>query len=70
MTLHGPDAVRLIKEVNSRPKIMLVLRNPIERAYSHYLMDVRECMESRSFGQALKEDYAKYRAGSNDIAPW
>ena len=66
MTLHGPDAVRLIKEVNSRPKIMLVLRNPIERAYSHYLMDVRECMESRSFGQALKEDYAKYRAGSNE----
>ena len=34
-------------------KILIVLRDPVDRAYSHYLNDVREGMERRSFLDAL-----------------
>jgi len=38
-------------------KIVVVLRNPIERAYSHYLMDVREGLQTETdFLQALQKD--------------
>lgn len=66
VTLHGPVAAELIKEANPAAKIMAILRNPVDRAYSHYWMDVRECLESRSFGEAVKEDLCKLRAKSQE----
>jgi len=38
-----------IKEYNPKSKIIIMLRNPIERAYSHYLMDYRLGLTSESF---------------------
>ena len=37
-------------------KILIVLRNPVERAYSQYLMYKRECWEPMSFEKALKNE--------------
>ena len=37
-------------------KILIVLRNPVDRAYSQYLMHKRECWESLSFEKALKNE--------------
>lgn len=34
-------------------KILIVLRNPVERAYSQYMMKVRDLVEEKSFRQAL-----------------
>lgn len=37
-------------------KIVIVLRDPVARAYSHYLMDVREGIQTRPFLEALEHD--------------
>jgi hypothetical protein len=34
-------------------KLIAILRNPIDRAYSHYRMSVRRGMESRPFGEVI-----------------
>lgn len=69
LTLHGPRAPELVKGVNPKAKVMLILRNPLERAYSHYWMDVRECFETRPFFQAVREDHLEYAAGSSEYCP-
>ena len=44
-------------------KIIILLREPVGRAYSHYLNDVREGTEKRPFLQAITEDYARQSKG-------
>ncbi|HLC30378.1 MAG TPA: sulfotransferase, partial [Dehalococcoidia bacterium] len=39
-------------------KIIILLRDPIDRAYSHYLMAVNKGWEQRPFYQAVVEDHA------------
>jgi Sulfotransferase domain len=47
-----------IKEINPRAKIIMLLREPVERAHSTYLLAAREGSESSpSFYEALQEDY-------------
>ena len=45
-----------IKKCIPHAKIIIMLRNPIERAYSHYLMDVYMGNEKLSFIDALNND--------------
>jgi Sulfotransferase family len=37
-------------------RVVAILRDPVERAYSHYLTDVREGIEARSFLQAVRDE--------------
>ena len=46
-------------------KLVMVLRNPIDRAFSHYRMAVRRFGESRSFDAAIAD--ALNGAGSRDV---
>ena len=39
--LFYPNVPQRIKIYNDNSKIIIMLRNPIERAFSHYLMDYR-----------------------------
>jgi hypothetical protein len=41
---------------NAAPRFLLVLRDPVERAYSHYLHNVAEGREPLSFAAALKAE--------------
>ncbi len=66
LAMHGPNAPELIRAANPEMKIVLILRNPVDRAYSHYWMDVRECFESRPFLQAVREDYEQIKGGSTE----
>ena len=52
-----------IKAAAPGAKIIIMLREPAARAYSHYLNDVREGIEKRPFLQALQEDHAQPRKG-------
>lgn len=45
-----------IREVAPDARIVILLRNPVERAFSHYLMDVRDGVQTRDFERALAED--------------
>ena len=47
--LFYKNVAEKIKTYNKNAKIIILLRNPIERAFSHYLMDVRLGLISKSF---------------------
>ena len=53
---------RIFKKVPDA-KIIILLREPVGRAYSHYLNDAREGTEKRPFLQAVTEDYARQHKG-------
>ena len=45
-----------MKEKFPEARIILMLRNPIERAFSHYLMDLKIDLASGNFSDALQKD--------------
>lgn len=53
------EAARRIARASPDARFVILLRDPVERAHSHYLNDVREGMESRSFAQALDAELAE-----------
>jgi hypothetical protein len=57
--LYSSAAAENIHNFNPDAKILILLRNPIERAYSHYLMAVQMGFETRSFLSAFKRDMHK-----------
>lgn len=61
--LFSKVAAKEIYKFNPNSKIIMLLRNPIERAFSHYKMDVNAKVTNKSIFK-LKEDYnfkdAKY----------
>lgn len=44
-------------------KIIILLREPMDRAVSHYLMDMNDGIQDRPFLEALQEDYASREKG-------
>lgn len=61
--LWDVSAPARIKQEVPNARIIVLLREPVSRAFSHYLMDVREGMEARPFLRALQEDYAIHKKG-------
>lgn len=53
--MMSPDAPQRIKQICPNVKIIAILRDPIERAYSHYHMAVRVKGEKRTFEEAMSE---------------
>ena len=49
------DVPNKIKKYNPDSKIIIMLRNPIDRAFSHYLMDYRLGLVSESFEDIVKK---------------
>src|SRR6185312_2418761 len=58
-----PSAMQRIRAYNPECKILCIFRNPIDRAYSHWCMEVREGREDKSFSQALALESARHRPG-------
>ncbi len=56
--LWDPEAAARIHAVAPGARIVAMLRDPVERAWSHYLNDVREGVETRSFDDAIEADAA------------
>ncbi len=50
------DSIHYIKKFLREPKIIIILRNPVERAYSAYLHLVRDGRERLSFEEALERE--------------
>jgi len=53
--LFYPTVAQDIKVYNPMAKIIIMLRNPIERAFSHYLMDYRLGLVSDSFEDIINK---------------
>jgi Sulfotransferase domain len=56
--LPSEDASTAIRDVSPDAKIVIMLRNPVSRAFSHYWNDVREGIEDRSFAEAIEQELA------------
>jgi hypothetical protein len=54
--LWDVDAAERIHDASPKASILIMLRNPVDRAYSQYWNDVREGIETRSFADALAEE--------------
>lgn len=55
--LYCEDAPQRIKILlGDEPKILIILRNPVDRAYSHYYMSVSKGIESFIFQDAIKNE--------------
>jgi hypothetical protein len=52
----SPHAPRRVFELLPRVKLLLLLRDPVERAYSHYHMALRDGYETLSFEEALERE--------------
>lgn len=56
--MRSPQVPSRIHETCPDAKLIAILRNPIERAYSHYLMATRVLGENRNFEEAISEQLA------------
>ncbi|UVS68367.1 sulfotransferase family protein [Nitrososphaera viennensis] len=61
--LWDPKSPHLISEKIPNAKIIMILRDPVTRAFSHYLMSFRGGVETLPFYDALVKDYALQRKG-------
>ena len=59
--IHSPQAPERIKHHVPEAKLVALLRNPVERAYSAYTQRVRDGREPLSFGSALREEESRLR---------
>lgn len=62
--LYSSQAAEEIFRFNPAAKIVMVLRHPVERAYSHYQMHIRDFMQfDYNFLSALEEDISTVEKG-------
>jgi hypothetical protein len=54
--LHSPTAATAIYQYNPDARIIIILRDPVSRLHSHYLMERRMGMTNLKIEAALKED--------------
>ncbi len=67
--IRRPWAAKRILETLPKSKLIVILRNPINRTYSHYHLGVRDGNEKRSFEDTIKEDVKTLEhAKSSNIA--
>lgn len=52
--MYWNPAIKRIKDYNPDMKLIFILRNPIERAYSHYIMEYKRDAETLSFSEAIR----------------
>ncbi|MCI5127084.1 MAG: sulfotransferase [Candidatus Electrothrix sp. AUS3] len=65
--LYYSDVAQTIKETLGSVKIIVLLRNSVEKAYSQYMHLVREQLEFMTFYDALMEEEKRSNAGWSDI---
>ncbi len=64
--LYTPWAAEAIRQFHPDVKLVCVLRDPVERAFSHFLWLVRRGLEgSRTFEEALQREPERMREGSD-----
>jgi hypothetical protein len=59
--LHSPQAPGRIKHYVPEARLIALLRNPVQRAYSAYVQHVRDGREPLSFSEALREEEGRLR---------
>jgi hypothetical protein len=66
--LFHPAAADRARRFKADMKVLVLLRNPVDRAYSHYQHEVRKGRETLSFEESLDAEPERLRAGPTDPA--
>lgn len=61
--LYSKQAAREIYAFNKRAKVLIILRQPVERAFSHYLMNLRMGFSHKQFREDFINDLEKKEKG-------
>lgn len=67
--MYAPQVARRLYAYNPMLKLVFLLRNPVERAYSHYTMERASGVETLGFGEALRVEDARLHAAGGDLRP-
>jgi hypothetical protein len=59
--IYEPRFLERVKAYNPSIKVIIILRNPVDRAYSHWAMEVRLGRESLPFEEALRFELHRWR---------
>ena len=62
--LHSPESAGLIHEYNPNTRIIILLRDPLKRAFSHYNMDKGLGRVKKDFESIIIDEIAKYKNAS------
>ena len=61
--LYWPNCLERIAAYNPAMKLILVFRDPIQRAWSHWKMEYAKCKESESFQWCIREGRSRLTLG-------
>ena len=61
------SALERIKTIINNPKFVVLMRNPIERSYSHYCMNIYKGYEKFSFSKALELERKRLKIGDKEL---
>jgi len=64
--MYWPNAAARIQRYNPDMKLIVLLRNPVERAYSHWQMESTRGHESLSFSEAIRTEDSRLSGGSSE----
>ncbi len=67
--LYLPYVAERIYETNPQAKLVVILRDPVARAFSHWMMLHRNGDEDLSFEDAIHEDLARIQSGKRMTTP-
>ena len=63
-----PDSLSNIKNHIVNPKFIIILRKPLDRSYSHYLMSQKRGYETLSFNNALLKENERLKYDTNNFS--
>ncbi|WAH36938.1 sulfotransferase family protein [Alicyclobacillus dauci] len=61
--LYFPGVAEKLYQFNSQAKVVLILRNPVDRAFSAYMHTVRDGRETLTFEEALQQEESRRHQG-------
>ena len=65
--LHAPECAKKIYNYNQNSTIIILVRNPLQRAFSHYKMDLGLGRVRKSFETVIKKEIILYK---ENRLPW
>lgn len=65
-----PPALDRIRRYNPAARLIVLLRDPIERAYSHWAMERRRGLETLPFAEAIREGRTRLPTASPLLPAW
>jgi hypothetical protein len=67
VNLPGYFVPKRVSEKLGKPKIIAILRNPVDRAYARYLEEIRNGNETKSFEEVLEKEYDLIKNKEDEI---